>query len=307
MKVLLFLSRFELNKEKVKEKINLVGKKIIFTEVKEGFEVEADVLDLEKLMLLQEIERGVILKTAWKELNFSQLKKDALELMNSLKKTYKIHVKFHDKIPISASSLYKHINPYLKHEGFQPSEESWESLLYLEIKKENNKRMYRFGVSERSLWEKANPTSVTMNFTIILENPSLKEEVSDFLRLCWIFKLPLVIVTKNKEFGKLLKKAKEETKGIEYEKFRLTVTEKIPTGLNVGFSKHALKNEKDLKEFFIKSEKINLIFGDDKFGLTQETRDSLHECFRLTPEVKKPLRASHALSYILGFYTAEQI
>ena len=77
--------------------------------------------------------------------------------------------------------------------------------------------------------------------------------------------------------------------------------------MKIRFSKHSLKNEADMREIILQDKKIALIFGDDKFGLTQETRDKLDYSFRLTPETKKPLRASHALSYILGFYTAEKI
>ena len=62
-----------------------------------------------------------------------------------------------------------------------------------------------------------------------------------------------------------------------------------------------------MKDVIFNDAKIALVFGDDKYGLTQETRDKLNYCFRLTPEIKKPLRASHALSYVIGFYTAYKI
>ena len=307
MKVLIFLARFELDREKVKKKVG-GEKNVVFKDVKEGFEVEGN-LDLDKIKSLEEVEKIVLLKSDWKEFSFQSVKKDSLEALKEENKMYKIKVKFEDKIPISAKSLYKHINPYLKHEEFVPDEENWNTLLYLEIKKENAKILYRIGISKRKWWEKAVAFKVNMeNLNVVLENPSLKEEVSDFLRLCWIFKLPLIIVTKNKEFEKVLKKAREETKGIEEEKLKIKIVEKFPTdGVLVGFSKHAVKNEKDLKEFFKKREKIYLVFGDDKFGLTQEARESMNVSFRLTPEAKKPLRASHALAYILGLYAAEYI
>lgn len=305
MNYLIFLRRFEIDEERLKEKIKSFGKNVSF---KDEHEVEGS-LDVNQVISLQEVEHLVVLKTEWCELNFTQLKKDALSAVKNEKSVYKIQTKFHDKIPLSAKSLYKHINPYLKHEGFTPDEKNWDSLVYLELKKENNKVFYRMGISERRLWEKAVPLKVDMkNINIILENPSLKDEVSDFLRLCWIFKLPLTIVTQNKGFEKLLKKAKEETKGID-EEFKVRIVEKFPNdGVLVGFSKHAQENESQLRDFFKRNkEKVYLLFGDDKFGLTQEARDKVNHTFRLTPEVKKPLRASHALSYILGFYTAEKL
>jgi len=36
------------------------------------------------------------------------------------------------------------------------------------------------------------------------------------------------------------------------------------------------------------------------FGLSQELRNKLDYSFRLTKETKKPLRGSHALSYVMG-------
>ena len=224
-------------------------------------------------------------------------------------KSYFIEVKFHNKVPMSASSLYKHINPYLKHEGILVNEENG-NIIYLEFKKINGILNYRLSYSKKEYWYKINNIDVDLSrFVVVIENPTLVSEVSDFLRLCWIFRLPLYILTGDKVgFGNILKKAKEETKGIDYEKFKLNIAEKIPTGfVLVGFSKHANRNEKYMKDVIFNDAKIALVFGDDKYGLTQETRDKLNYCFRLTPEIKKPLRASHALSYVIGFYTAYKI
>jgi tRNA G18 (ribose-2'-O)-methylase SpoU len=122
----------------------------------------------------------------------------------------------------------------------------------------------------------------------------------------------LYIVTKNREFPKLLKKAKEITKGIDYEKMKLIVTDTLPKNYTlVGFSKLARENESDLKHFFkekaTNNQQIAFVFGDDKFGLTQETRDKMDFMFHLTPETKKPLRACMAFSYVLGIYTADRL
>ncbi len=306
MKYLLFLSRFELDLIKLKSKIEGLGKNVSFNNTRAGLEVEADSLNVDKVIELQEIEKVIELKTGWKNLDFKSLKESSLKSLKN--KKYKIQTKFYDKIPISSKSIIKQINPFLKFEGFKPTENEYEEMLLVELKREGTKKLYRLGVSKKEYWEKAKVVKVNMNFVIVLENPSLKEEVGDFLRLCHIFKLPLWIVTNERDFEKTLSKAKEETKGIDYQEFKMKVTATLPEGKLVGFSKHATKNESDLKEFFKKEkETIYLVFGDDKFGLTQGTRDRLNETFRLTPETKKPLRASHALSYILGFYTAEKI
>ena len=71
-------------------------------------------------------------------------------------------------------------------------------------------------------------------------------------------------------------------------------------GIKVGFSINSKLNENNFKEFYNKNKKLILIFGNEKFGLTQNLRDKLDYSFRLTKETKKPLRASHALSYIMG-------
>ena len=88
----------------------------------------------------------------------------------------------------------------------------------------------------------------------------------------------------------------------------MTITNNLPKNITlIGFSKHAQKKEIELKEHLKTKKPLALVFGDDKFGLSQETRDRMDIMFRLTPELKKPLRASHALSYVLGIYTSLKI
>ena len=311
MELLVFLATFGMDVETLKRKIQALGRGVVFEERGLVLEVKAEHIDIKELIYLEEVERIAEVKSAWKELKFSELERDAFNALKGKEKRYKIQVKFYEKIKISASSLYRHVNPFLRREGFVPDEEKWDSLLYLELRKNKGIVEYKCGVSERFLWEKGLPVKVNMeNLNVVLENPSLKEEVADFLRVCWIFKLPLIIVTKEKDFARLLEKAKEETKGIIYNEFKLKVVNSFKEeGILVGFSKRAVKNEKELKTFLKKEEKkkIFFVFGDDKFGLTQEMRDRLNISLRLTPEAKKPLRASHALSYVLGFYTAEKL
>jgi len=306
MDYLLFLNKFELNQEKLKSKIKIIDKTASFQDFEQGFLLHSS-LDAKELTSFQEISKIALLFTDWKEFGFKTLKSDALALCNHYKlKDYFIDVKFYDKVKISVTSLYKYINPYLKFEHILVNEKS-EHFLYLELKKFDDVLKYRFAYAPRSLWCRNSALSIDLsNFSVVLENPTLVSEVSDFLRLCWIFKLSLFILTQDKlGFEKILKKAKEETKGIDYEKFELKIVNKLPSDFTlVGFSKHALLNEKDLKPILLTPKKIAFVFGDDKYGLTQETRDKLDTCFRLTPETKKPLRASHALSYVLGFSTA---
>lgn len=306
MKYLLFLNRFEFDRNKLKNKISKLDNSATFEDGEKVIIVDSK-LDAGKFMQFQEIFRVVILFKNWKDFGFQNLKKDCLDLCNDKNiKKYFIENKFYDKVPISAKSLYKHINPYLKHDGLVIDEENG-TIIYIELKKFNDKLMYRLGYAEQNLFNKVNVLKVDMNkFAVVIENPNLVNEVSDFLRLCWIFKLPLHIITNDKiGFEKILRKAKEETKGIDYEKFDINISKGFPTGyILVGFSKHSDKNEKDMKEVLLNEKKIALVFGDDKFGLSQEARDKLNYSFRLTPEIKKPLRASQALSYVLGFYTA---
>ncbi len=307
MKYLLFLNRFEIDKDKLKGKIKNLDKSTDFKDEDDKIIIDTKI-NPEDLLNFQEISKIIALFNYWKDFNFKTLKEDCLDLVkrNNIKE-YFIETKFYSKVPISAKSIYKHINPYLKYDGFVVNEEG--DVVYLEFKKFNNELKYRLGFCKRNLF-KVNLVKVDMSkFVVIMENPGLALEVSDFLRLCWIFKLPLYIITNDKiNFEKILKKAKEETKGIEYDKFELKIVSELPKGFTYcGFSKHANMNEKDMKNIILKEDRIALVFGDDKFGLTQETRDKLNHTFRLTPETKKPLRASQALSYVLGFYTASSI
>ena len=144
-------------------------------------------------------------------------------------------------------------------------------------------------------------------FIVILENPGSVIEISDFLRICHIFKIPLYFLNTDSKFNFLLEKAKKMTKGIAYDNFKINIIKEIPKDfVKVGFSIKASKNEKDLVKIF-ENKKIALVFGDEKFGLKQETRDKMNFNIRLTPEIKKPLRASHALSYVLGIYARKKM
>src|SRR3989338_10670048 len=237
MEYLIFFNKFDFDKNKFIFKLK--NCKILKKEEKYWI---IDTNNLEYLRSLQEISKILTKTTNWKRLNFKAIKKDSLDTLKILdKKTYKIQTKFHDKIKISAKSVYKHINPYLKHESFQVNEENPEVILYLEFKKENNNILYRISYSLSKWYSPLNPLNVNYsNFIVIIENPVLVAEVSDFLILCWIFKIPLYILTKDREFERILNKAKVITKGIDYTKMKLFIIKELPKEfILVGFSKLA--------------------------------------------------------------------
>ncbi len=310
MGYLLFLNKFDIELDKLIEKIKKYSNIENINIGKNRIELKSNNFNTKEIIKLQEVSQIIEIKTEWKKLDFKKLKKDSLDAIKE-NKSYVIQTEYLDKIPISAKSIYKHINPYLKHEGLILDTENYELVLYAQFRKENREIQYRIGKSEYYIWNKTNPIEVEMNnIYVAIEEPRLEEEISDFLRLCYIFKLNFMIITQDAaKTEKLVNKAKEITKGIPPE-FKVRYIPHLSKDfLKVGFSKHSTTNEKDLLKFFEKNteDRICLVFGNDTFGLTQETRDDLDYCFRLTPEVKKPLKANQALSYVLGLYMSIKI
>jgi tRNA(Leu) C34 or U34 (ribose-2'-O)-methylase TrmL len=310
MKYLLFLNRFEQDKSALIKKLASAGASIISDELG-MFLVKTNAI--EKCLKLNEVSGAAKVMTDWiriRAFNFDKLKKDCLlAVLDSKKTSYMVRTKFHDKTRFSSRAVYKRVNPFLKKKGFSFDEKAG-LVLYVEFKSDNNETFYRVSYSFPEMFSTASGTELDYScFAAVLENPSTVVEVSDFLRLCRIFRIPLYIVTRNREFNRLLLKAKQETKGIDFEKMKIQVSEKMPEGYFLaGFSKLAKKNEADLKKFLSeKNQKIALVFGSETFGLTQHARDRMQVMFRLTPETKKPMRASHALGYVLGMYTAMKL
>lgn len=307
MKLILFLNKFEIDRYILENKIKELDKNAAF-EYKDNNILLNTNLNPEKLLNLQEVSKVLILSTEWKDFGFKALKEDCLNTCNKNNiKNFQIETKFYNKVPISNKSIYRHINPYLKHENILFNENG--NILFIEIKKFEKTLKYRISHSTQKLWNKVNPIVPDFsNIYAVLEEPRLPDEISDFLRLCFIFKIPLIILTKDKsKIEKPLAKAKKITKGIEYEKFDLRFLPYLSKDfIKVGFSKHSLNNEKNLLNFFKENNdtKMCLVFGNDTYGLSQETRDDLDYCFRLTPEAKKPLKANQALSYVLGIYSS---
>ena len=300
MKYLLTLNRFDLDKNILIERLRKFGN---VKEQDNRIILDGNV-NLNELRKLQEINEIYTIHIDFKELkNYQDFNKDTLDFIKKVKgKSFFVKVKFLSKIPISGKSVIKRINSLLKKESLFFKEENADINIYIEFKKENDKISYR--ICE---FNKKNIMKFDFNkFIVVLERPGSVIEISDFLRLCWIFKIPLYIIQDedDNKFQFLFNKAKKMTKGIPYEKMNIKILKELPKDfVLVGFSKNANLNEKDLINVFNnENKKIALVFGDEKFGLTQEARDKLNYCIHLTSEMKKPLRASHALSYVLGFY-----
>ncbi len=312
MAYLLFMNRFERGRKALRKKLQEFGVKIVS---EEGINFIVDGENIQKCLSLQEVAGIAKITSDWTEFvpfDFNGMKQLSLAALNdSARLSYAVQTKFHETSVFSTRNVYKHLNPFLKKEGFLPDEQNPEVYLYIQVKREEEKKtLFRVSYFLRE-WRNI-PTKANIdysNFAVVIENPTLVDEVSDFLRLCRIFCVPLFVVTQNKEFGKILAKAQEVTKGIDFETLKVTVAETFPKDyVLVGFSKLSQRNEADLKKFLISTkQKIALVFGDDKFGLTQRARDKMQVMFRLTPDIKKPLRASHALSFVLGMYSAMKI
>lgn len=310
MDYILSLKRFTLSIEQIRKKLRSCGTHVTLTPEDNHYILTAETIDLIKLNGITEIDTIYQLTTDWKPHSFPILRQDCLNALQDIgMKTYKIKTKFRQKIPLSAKSIYHHINPYVKHEGFIPNEDSYETVLYIEFKKETGKVFYRVSIQPPEAIKTIVPYQINMgNLSVLIEEPELVSELGDFLRVCYIFKLPLFILSTNPTIEKMLAKAQEETKGLNEGHFTVTIVNKLPEDyLTIGFTKHSPLTETKLPELFAAKKKTLFIFGNDKYGLSQQIRDQANYQIRLTPELKKPLRGSQALSYVLGIYTGKTI
>lgn len=303
MDYLLFLHKYEMDRTRMTKKLKALGARNIQEEEK-GLFVQGN-FTITDLTQLGEIREVYLLTTTWEKFGFVAMKKASLNaLKDRPQKTYTIKTRFYQKIPLSARSIYKHVNPYLKHEGFHVVTDNPAVILYIEFKKEHEQLFYRVGIQPSEALKKNHALRIPMEtLAVALEEPELVTEIADFIRVCYIFKLDLYILTKNEKMPQWVERAKRDVKGIAPE-FTVFITPELPKGyVKIGFTKHAKANEKNMQEYFTQPKRTLLIFGNDKYGLSQHIREQLDYTYRLTPELKKPLRASHALSYVLGFYT----
>ena len=313
MKYIINLNRFFMDFDCVESKIKdcVFGLKTLFLDKKNNrFFLEADSIDVNKLRMILEISDLLPVLVGYKRFSsFSDFNSDILGCFNgvlSKPKTFKVKVKFMSKIPISSISIIKRINTLLKKEGLLFNEENPDLNIYVEFDKDNKGKNYLISMYTK---ENTQKQEYDLDRVIILCNPGSVIEISDFLRLSYIFKIPLIIISENTpKFKFSLNKAKKITKGIAYERFPLSIMPSLPNGyVFVGFSKLATKNEKDLLSILNKKVKLAFVFGDEKFGLSDKIRAKMNYMIRLTAEQKKPLRASHALSYILGLEKAFEL
>lgn len=294
MHVLLLLERFDFDKNKLLAKLSGLGEVVSrskYLELRGKFSVS-------DLRVFSEIKRIIIIDVGWKRLDMKDLKHDCLRVLSRHKfKNYRVKTGFLDKIALSQKSVIKMINPFVKHEGFVPSEDS-KNVLFIEFKKDRKDVFYRVGVfKEKELRSSGIDYS---KFIVVVEEPRLVEELSDFIRVSHIFRLPLYIVTKDKGMQVLIGRALKITKGIVEPDIH--IASKPPDCFLIGFSKLGDRTEKDLKILFNK-EKIGLLFGNDTYGLSNDMRQRASILCHLTPDFKKPLRGSQALSYVLGLFT----
>ncbi len=303
MKYLIILNRFDMEDKAIEEKLKA---KII---EKEKFRITVDSeLSLEEISKLQEVKRVIPLQTDWTDFeSFKNFMNKCIEAAKKAKiQEFNIVVKFLIKTRLSAGEIKKKVNTFLNKEGLRYSHDA--PIFYIEFK---DSTQFRIGIVESKYWSTTNILERKFsNFIVILENPESLLEVSDFLRLCWIFKVPLILLGDRDKNDYHLKTAKKITKGIDYAFMDIKFLNKIPKEyIKVGFSKYAQQNEIQLREFLmhVENKQVALIFGNDKYGLSQKTRDEMDHMYRLTPELQKPLRASHALSYILGIYIGNNI
>lgn len=306
MKYIVKLNRFEVDLKALEYKIKsctLGFKSMTFDYENNRFFLEADRVYQDKLTGLQEVKEVILIGVGYKRLGgFSDFNLDVLGCFRRLSfrpKTFMVRVKFISKLPISSKSIIKKINTLLKKEGLTYSKDS-DFIVYVEFDKDDKGKNYLISMYKQ---ESKSRREYRQDRLIVLCYPGSVIEISDFLRLSYIFKIPLVIVAKHSsKFDFSLNKAKKMTKGIYYQDFPLKISESLPEGfLLLGFSKLASKDEEYLAPVLKKQQKIAFVFGDEKFGLSDYIRDRMDMMIGLCSERSKPMRASQALSYVLGF------
>jgi len=297
MQLLVFLRRFELELDLVVKKISKLGTNVEIEKEDSLLVINGDNLDTKKIIELIEVERVLEVVSPWTSLNSYTLREEGAKAFDKLgNKKYKIFVRINSVFDISSKSIYKQINSVAA--GY--SEENYEGVMYIEVIKKYGKKYFRLSICYRQEWERE-VAAFNYPFLIVLENPTLVSEVSDFLRICWVFKVSLMLV--GNVDPSIIDKAKAETKNIPRE-FEVKINKSLPKDYTkIGFSKHAGLGEEELIKN-IKKGNYALIFGNEKFGLSQKARDECDYLIRLGSEVNKPLRASQALSFVLGIYRA---
>src|SRR3989344_5145229 len=132
MKYLLILNKFELNKEKLKDKIRSKIQAKFYED--NGLILETS-HNIDEVLYFEEIEKILLMHKDWQKFSFTNFK----ENFNVNIRHYLIKTKFLDKIPISSKSLIKKINSVLKaHDEKNP-----ENIIYIEFIKRDRIPYYR--------------------------------------------------------------------------------------------------------------------------------------------------------------------
>lgn len=304
MKYQFLLKRFDLDINKLKAKIYAFSKGTFTLDTLTNRVQFTGDLDIQKASSLVEVLLVLVEEKQPDALKFDNLRKDLISIAKKYKKV-DIKVKLLSSIKISSSSLKKKLSNYLSRSLIEVTDYANTTLL-IELYKEKGAIIYRIF----SYTQKIKPKNISKfsNITILIENPRLKEEISDFLRLSLIFNLTFKVIHDDKEqFNAMLNNAKRMTKG-KLGNFKVEIIHdlnELKDYIKIGFSKHVNSNEQDLIKFLKenKNKKLLFIFGNDLYGLSQETRDKIPNMFSLTEEKVKPLKSSQALSYVLGIYS----
>lgn len=277
MKYSLILNKFEIGLDELKKKLK-------------SFEIDklTGRINTDENVELEEVDKVLLLENE-SFFSLENLRKDIEKIKFN---DFNLRVKSYVKIPpgLIKKKLYPVINKRLN--------ENSENNVLIELFKEEKIKYRIFSYREIK-------NECKNNMAVLIENPRLAEEISDFLRLCLIFNLKMKVIYNNKkEFENLLNKAKKITKG-KLSEFNVEVVKDlndVKDYVKVGFSKHSKKNEKDFIQFIKKENKLLFVFGNDTYGLSQKTRDRLDISFSLGPDKNKPMKANQALSYTLGIY-----
>ena len=293
MRCHLILRKFDLDIGLLKKKLIGLGGVVELDIVNERLNVE--IKDVKELNGLKEIESMLIEekgKTGFKQ---ESLRDDVLKIAGRFKDV-NLKVKTYPGFRIPENAIKKKLVKLVN------LNQDSENVLLIELFNDKGLFYRIFSFQEKKI---SMDKSRFANITVLIENPRLVDEISDFLRLCLIFGLKMKVIHGNKnEFIKMLNKAKSITKG-RLSDFNVEVyhnLKEIKDCRKIGFSKNAGQDELQLKEFLKqnKGRKLLLVFGNDTYGLSQESRDDCGGMFHLTPDYEKPLKANQALAYVLG-------
>lgn len=301
MRYHLVLKRFDFDIETLKKKLVGLGY-IVLRDVVSGGLIAEGKGDGSELLQLSEID-NVLREEKSGLFQQERLRQDVVALGKRLG-SISLRIKMAHGVKIPASILKKKLLKPLHYAGVKVEDAGVPLLIELYL----NKGIY-YRILEPLQEKRVEDKSRYRNLAVLLEHPRLVEEVADVLRICLIFGLKLYVIHNNaKDFERLLNAAKKITKG-KLSDFPVEIVKNAHEAGDygrIGFSKHALRDEKNLKEFFKNAaeRKILLVLGNDTYGLSQKSRDELHTLFHLTPDYQKPLKANQALAYVLGLYAA---